>query len=41
MSAAFHVWFWLSIALFGNGSGAILGPSQLRYQLQGLYGYRL
>jgi hypothetical protein len=39
MSAAFHV--LLSIALFGNGSGAILGPSQLRYQLQGLYGYRL
>ncbi|MEG3939650.1 hypothetical protein QT995_16000 [Microcoleus sp. S36b_A3] len=39
MSASFNV-LW-SIALFGNGSGAIFSPSQLRDRLQRLYGYRL
>ncbi|MEG4864997.1 MULTISPECIES: hypothetical protein [Microcoleaceae] len=39
INACFHV-LW-SIALFGNGSGAIFSPSQLRHQLQGLYDYRL
>jgi hypothetical protein len=39
MSAFFHV--WLSIALFGCTLRGDFRASQLRYQLQGLYGYRL